>query len=88
MPTPGKEQRGFHGLIYVANTTNRIVAYLVFTLHFVWGRGRKVPPSPPNTTPVTAWAQPQSMEPHNRISSNLTGVFEELNFRPREDPKF
>lgn len=56
----------------VMNTTNGLAAYLVSNLGSVWGRGRKVHPSPPNTTRVAAWAQPQSMEPHNRISSNLT----------------
>lgn len=56
----------------VMNTTNRLAAYLVSSLGSVWGRGRMVHPRPPNTTEVTACALPHSMEPHNRISSNLT----------------
>lgn len=59
----------------IMNTTNRLAVDLVSNLGSVWGRGRKVHllghPSPPNTTHVTAWAQPQSMELYNRISSNL-----------------
>lgn len=53
------------------NTTNRLAAYLVSNLGSVLGTGKKVHPGPLNTTQVTARAQPQSLEPHNRISSSL-----------------
>lgn len=39
---------------------------------FCLGEREEGSSQPPNTTQVTAWAQPQPTEPHNKISSNLT----------------